>query len=235
MHKIILMIVVAMFIMVADVFAGTHKTSPIYASSKRTTKLAAKNRNKVSHKKSYSKCINKLKSSAKIKNDKNVVVIVEKVGIVQPVVFPKKPHCINSSKDKKVQQEPLSKQSFCNLIFKPADVSVDIGHPYLGVIAGTSSAKIGIQQLDTTAVIANGYMQYLPNNKYSTAALYGINGGYELKLNSGMLISLGLGIYQSTGTAKGEVWYIYEKNHSYDERMYNYDYRVQSTRFMLET
>lgn len=108
------------------------------------------------------------------------------------------------------------------------------GSLYLGIIAGTTAAIVGEQQLDTTQGISNGCLRYLPTNNYSWAALYGINVGYEFKLESyeNNLVSFGIGIYQSSNyAAKGQAWFIYPNS---DDALANYAYKLQSTRFMAE-
>lgn len=112
-----------------------------------------------------------------------------------------------------------------------------LGHPYFGVVAGASIAKIGVSQLDTGSGIINGFSQYTPTNSYRGAFLYGIDGGYEFNLGStNGLLSLGLGIYQNTNySSKGQVTYVYQPDPSLSSTLYNYEYKLQSTRLMFET
>ena len=108
------------------------------------------------------------------------------------------------------------------------------GRPYIGIIAGASIAKIGKLQIDETADPVEGHNKYLSTNKHYGAVLYGINGGYEFKIKSNLLLSLGLGIYQSSNySSKGQRWGIYYAPDSVSHE-FDYEYKVQSTRLMLE-
>lgn len=111
-------------------------------------------------------------------------------------------------------------------------------HPYLSVMAGTgTSNKIGKQQLDTTPGINNGYWQYLSDSNYYTTIVCGLNGGYEFKLKTDILLSLGLGIYQNLNYhSNGQVWYVYlSPVQPQTTHEFNYEYKVLNTRLMLET
>ena len=119
--------------------------------------------------------------------------------------------------------------------FQPIKKSAK-GRPYIGIIAGASIANIGKLQIDETANPVAGHNKYLPTNKHSSAVLYGINGGYEFKIKSNLLLSLGLGIYQSSNhSSKGQRWAVYPYDPSSNSHEFDYEYKVQSTRLMLET
>jgi opacity protein-like surface antigen len=122
-----------------------------------------------------------------------------------------------------------------NFIEKTGEKEVDgRGHPYFGVITGSSIAKIGESQLDTTAGIDTGYTQYVHTNNYYGAFLYGINGGYEFKLGSNGLLSLGLGIYQTTDYhSRGQVWEV-DAPSGTSTHQFDYEYKIHSNRFMAE-
>lgn len=109
-------------------------------------------------------------------------------------------------------------------------------HLYFGIIVGVGVAKIGKQQTD---VSSGGWgSEYLPNNAYNPSLLYGANGGCEFKLKSNASLSIGLGMYQNLNYyAKGQVWVINTLNPSpdYNYHSLNYQYKIQSTRLMLET
>ena len=111
-----------------------------------------------------------------------------------------------------------------------------IGHPYLSVMVGAGFAKIGEQQSDTTAKILDGQTQYLPNkDNYYGSPVYGVNGGYEFKLGSNGLLSLGIGLYESSNyNSKGQIWEVNEPA-GININTFDYEYKVQSTRLMLET
>lgn len=139
------------------------------------------------------------------------------------------------------KSEPLNKSQYTpNVAAKITTEKVFqktiIGHPYLSVMIGAGFAKIGEQQLDTTGEITDGQTQYLPNKKnYYGSPVYGINGGYEFKLGSNGLLSLGIGLYESSNyNSKGQVW---QKNEYAGINIHtlDYEYKVQSTRLMLET
>lgn len=103
---------------------------------------------------------------------------------------------------------------------------------YLKALIGINLSNVGKQQLDTTAGPINGYTQYIPNNTYYSSISYGAGGGYEFKLGYATL-SLGIGIYQnSNNLATGQIWDIEPSNYTH---ILNYQYKVFSSRFMLET
>lgn len=186
--------------------------------------------------------------------EKNVqsVGVVEEVKIPQskPISIPKKEHYVAPVKIEKVQQVSFPKPTFCagvrsstggcargvaiNSNEKIGEKSV-ICHPYLGIMAGMSFADIGKQQLDTTPGIYYGYDKYVPTDDHSTVFVYGINGGYEFKLGTRGLLSLGMGIYQNSNyISKGKVWNINDV-YGINEHALNYEYKLQNTRFMFET
>lgn len=114
-------------------------------------------------------------------------------------------------------------------------LSVSNDSLYVGVISGISISKIGKDQTDKTAGLANGYAQYLPTSNYKTTFLYGLNSGYEFKFNSNWMLSLGLGLYQNTNhSSKGDVWFVYEPDSRWNEHTLSYEYNFRSTRLMAE-
>lgn len=111
-----------------------------------------------------------------------------------------------------------------------------IGHPYLSAMIGAGFAKIGEQQSDTTAGIPGVQSQYFPNKEnYYGSPVYGVNGGYEFKLGSNGLLSLGIGLYESSNyNSKGQAWEVNEPA-GININNFDYEYKLQSTRLMLET
>jgi hypothetical protein len=174
---------------------------------------------------------------------------LKKVGPIQPATFHQKTY---PKKIHKMQPALYPPPTICDAFKSTDDNSADnlntksvtaienvgeksvIGHPYLGIMAGMGFAKVDSnQQLDTT-VTDDEYDKYLPANNLYSAAVYGLNGGYEFIISSNGLLSLGVGVYQSSDyRAKGQVWHVYEPNGN--DHIYDYRYRLQSTRFMFET
>lgn len=108
-----------------------------------------------------------------------------------------------------------------------------LGHPYLGIIAGASLSKIGVQQKG--GAVANVYNQWLPSNGRRGAGLFGLNSGYEFALDKTVLLAFGLGLYQTTDyRATGDVWSIDESTGT-NTHMAKYEYKLYSTRLMAET
>lgn len=112
--------------------------------------------------------------------------------------------------------------------------NVSDGYPYFGIIAGASFTNIGKEQTDTSLGTQGLHYKYLSTDSYSGAVLYGINGGYEFKVRSNMLLSLGLGVYQGSNySAKGQEFVVNPVGDSSFRT--DYTYKVRSTRLMLET
>lgn len=179
--------------------------------------------------------------------EKNVqsVGAVEEVKISQPkpISIPKKKHYVAPVKIEKVQQISFPKPTFCAGIHSctggcAKDAAINssekigersaVGHPYLGIMAGASFARLGVRQ----RVSVNGlYDEYIPTDNYSSP-VYGVNFGYEFKLGSSGLLSTGVGVYQNLNyISKGQVW---DESITIGTHNLDYEYRLQSTRFMFE-
>jgi opacity protein-like surface antigen len=206
----------------------TPKVSKVYAVSK-----SAK-----SNAKMLGRAIKLTKTPTKAKLSKEII---------------KKP-CASPPKTHKVQQLMPSPSSKVYVVPKSTKISTDnlnqntmksiekagkksaIGRPYFGIVAGIGLARIGGEQQSNKSIYDDEYNEYLPaNNFYSdSAAVYGINGGYEFVGSSNGLLSLGMGVYQNSNyQGSGQVWQVLEfdgRDHTFD-----YEYKLQSIRFMLET
>jgi hypothetical protein len=119
---------------------------------------------------------------------------------------------------------------------KKAGKKSAIGRPYFGIVVGVGIGRVGgEQQADTTDLMEyNEFYEYLPANNFYSAAVYGINGGYEFIGSSNGLLSLGVGVYQNSNYhGSGQIWHVLEFDGRY--HTFDYEYKLQSTRFMLET
>ena len=108
---------------------------------------------------------------------------------------------------------------------------------YLGGVLGAGIANAGKNQTNLVNGINNGYWIYTPNGRRDIASLFGINGGYEFKLNpSSALFDIGLGLYQNFSyKVDGLAYYEYYPLHGATQYLqYKYNYKVTSTRLMLE-
>ncbi len=192
---------------------------------------ASPNKSAKSNAKVLGRAIKSTKRSSKAKLNKET--------IKKPGASPQKIHKAQQlapSPSQKIYVIPKSaKVSAANLNSKTvgsiekAGKKSAIGRPYFGVMAGIGLARIGDeQQLDTTAVMINDESyEYLP-------AVYGINGGYEFIGSSNGMLSLGVGVYQNSNyLGNGQVWRVLEFDGRYHD--FDYEYKLQSTRFMLET
>lgn len=246
MHRIFIYAVVVLFIVVSNVAIGIevqYKASGWLLSAFDKAVKSARSPTKPELSK---KTIKKLGTGTptKKKHKKNPREQSDLSSHPKAYVAPKS---INSNKK-------IHKARQVYVVPKPAAISIDslnsnnvkslgnaskksaVGRPYLGVVAGVGIGKIGgKQQLDTTDLAEyDNYHGYLPANNFYSTAVYGINGGYEFIGSSNGLLSLGVGIYQNSNyRGNGQVWLLNEFEGKY--HISDYAYKLQSTRFMLET